>query len=1006
MRLSWAHPLHDSRFGWLTALNVQATSELAYEADNLEWGWEGASSLVTAWSEIQETGEEGSKDIERSTSLLRLLPSHADEHDAEEFHEFLSALTFPSDLEQMCSAGIDADGWCDIHYDVHQQRLPAHANPDLAISYLQQLTALLGAPTDRHPALLALQAYWVDALAALRDWIKEQIKHVMHQLQQLLQPFRQLMLEPAVGTDQLGAREHQAGSRQPQLAAITNWGPGAPTPPKPDGSTHQGPAKDMHSQGDADVDAVTLPWVFDGAFHDKGDSNGHGDGDLHNTGDFHSHWGGEYHDPQGPSFSSPTMSWSSVGGAGLDSPDYKTRSGRALLSVWNPEGLTSMGGDRYVEEASDGSYTGGLVRGVVQGGSFDMETSVGGDRYVGGASDGSHTGGLVRDVAPRAGHGFVDEHDRSAAHVLLRGTIGGREEGGPEIGLASGPPQGGGGAKRSGRVGGSSRAVRQASQSNRYKLGTKFGQGHFGEVWRGYKSIAVPRTGEEAEGPFDFDMEESEDGTSEGYVLKRLFTERGPEVHLSGLREAYFGNLLKQYQHQDVVVQPHSPAQEGFYHLGRYMVTFEVPLGSGGDLWLVFGNEGSSLQGGRFVEAFEVPLGDGGDLWLVFENEGSSLHDFLYEALPFEPPPTSGTDNPDPDCDNTNCHLHDEADCPGGSRQHGEDGECVNHLCDEVVEEEERHAEVDGSGSERPPGEDSDIPSSATSAEGKKEEEEEQHAGFQGGDSGSERPPGEDSDIPSSATSAEGEEKKEEEQHAGFQSATFGEAEDEKEDEQQHAGFQVLGPSKKWRAMRQSPDGGAGTIRSLLRQSFLALDALHSLNITHRDVKPENLLIRRNDSAQFKGSKGGHRIQGGHASSEGPGSGPGPGGASSKGGHRRQGGHASSKGPGSGPGSGGASSKGGDGDRDGPVPPDSLHLRLIDFGSALDSHSLDSMYGEEGPSAAELTLEYAPPEALFGRYWEGIRVVKPRAWTYDIWSMGIVWLELVLGTPHVFQLSP
>ena len=44
-----------------------------------------------------------------------------------------------------------------------------------------------------------------------------------------------------------------------------------------------------------------------------------------------------------------------------------------------------------------------------------------------------------------------------------------------------------------------------------------------------------------------------------------------------------------------------------------------------------------------------------------------------------------------------------------------------------------------------------------------------------------------------------------------------------------------------------------------------------------------------------------------------------------------------------------------------------LHIRLIDFGSALDAHSVSSLYGEQGPSAEEQTMEYAPPEALLGR---------------------------------------
>ena len=44
-----------------------------------------------------------------------------------------------------------------------------------------------------------------------------------------------------------------------------------------------------------------------------------------------------------------------------------------------------------------------------------------------------------------------------------------------------------------------------------------------------------------------------------------------------------------------------------------------------------------------------------------------------------------------------------------------------------------------------------------------------------------------------------------------------------------------------------------------------------------------------------------------------------------------------------------------------------LHLRLIDFGSALDAHALRALYGPGGASEREQTAEYAPPEALLGR---------------------------------------
>ncbi len=45
-----------------------------------------------------------------------------------------------------------------------------------------------------------------------------------------------------------------------------------------------------------------------------------------------------------------------------------------------------------------------------------------------------------------------------------------------------------------------------------------------------------------------------------------------------------------------------------------------------------------------------------------------------------------------------------------------------------------------------------------------------------------------------------------------------------------------------------------------------------------------------------------------------------------------------------------------------------LHVRLIDFGSAIDAHAVHTLYGTQGPSTNEQTQEYAPPEALLGRY--------------------------------------
>lgn len=111
------------------------------------------------------------------------------------------------------------------------------------------------------------------------------------------------------------------------------------------------------------------------------------------------------------------------------------------------------------------------------------------------------------------------------------------------------------------------------------------------------------------------------------------------------------------------------------------------------------------------------------------------------------------------------------------------------------------------------------------------------------------------------------------------------------------AAFAIVGPRAWWLQLRQSQHGHA-FIRDTMRQLLLSLAAVHDANVSHRDVKPENLLM----SGEPKG-------------------------------HARAG--------------------------------QQLHLRLIDFGSALDKYSLGVMYGMQGPGGGELTLEYAPPEVLF-----------------------------------------
>jgi len=110
-------------------------------------------------------------------------------------------------------------------------------------------------------------------------------------------------------------------------------------------------------------------------------------------------------------------------------------------------------------------------------------------------------------------------------------------------------------------------------------------------------------------------------------------------------------------------------------------------------------------------------------------------------------------------------------------------------------------------------------------------------------------------------------------------------------------------------------------------------------------------------------------------------------------------------------------------------------LRLADFGSAVDARTIETMYGEEGPTAAQQTPEYAPPESAFEgvvdrlnafglasrarerrrddaesviRKGDAARATDAASrlegfMAYDAWSIGVTALELLcLGTPDAF----
>ncbi|KAL9227537.1 hypothetical protein vseg_003215 [Gypsophila vaccaria] len=170
-------------------------------------------------------------------------------------------------------------------------------------------------------------------------------------------------------------------------------------------------------------------------------------------------------------------------------------------------------------------------------------------------------------------------------------------------------------------------------------------------------------------------------------------------------------------------------------------------------------------------------------------------------------------------------------------------------------------------------------------------------------------------------------------------------AEDAYEISSERAGqAQVLRPSKWWHWLKTTK-AGQDEMRNLIWQLLMALKSCHDRNITHRDIKPENMVICIEDQDTggcLKGSPNGELERAGR-------------------------------------------------------------MRIIDFGSAVDDFTMRRLYGFKGPSRAEQTYEYTPPEALLNISW--FQGPSSRNLKYDMWSVGVVFLEIVLGSPDVFQIS-
>jgi len=84
------------------------------------------------------------------------------------------------------------------------------------------------------------------------------------------------------------------------------------------------------------------------------------------------------------------------------------------------------------------------------------------------------------------------------------------------------------------------------------------------------------------------------------------------------------------------------------------------------------------------------------------------------------------------------------------------------------------------------------------------------------------------------------------------------------------------------------------------------------------------------------------------------------------------------------------------------VVPPQLNCVLGDFSSGYNLFTSRNLYSR-GPSRFEQTDEYSPPEAVFGYLYNNSAVeLTP---SFDSWSIGIVALELLLGTPNVFTVD-
>jgi len=171
------------------------------------------------------------------------------------------------------------------------------------------------------------------------------------------------------------------------------------------------------------------------------------------------------------------------------------------------------------------------------------------------------------------------------------------------------------------------------------------------------------------------------------------------------------------------------------------------------------------------------------------------------------------------------------------------------------------------------------------------------------------------------------------------------------------AGTLFVESSALWHRMRRDAIG-AYVRRDILQQILEGLVVLEKMHVAHRDMKPSNILI-----SEYTGKP-----------------------------RKRHGRYTNGR---------------------------SFQVKLSDFGSAVDTNDnlLNSwLYGKQGPTQDEETKNYRPPEAFLagvttlrfpylGDDYTSVNGVSSKLpfHAYDMWSVGVIALEMLLGTSKIFR---